>query len=250
MNNFKRILMVSLVILIAVFIFVVFFLSKNFRKNLKEEEILLNDNRPAIDMSTWVPAKDLRPIDKNDYFWGSSKAKLDVIVYEDLSDFYSSQFNETINLIKENFSDKVRIAFRPFISKSFPNSGPSYLLAKCAGEQDKFFEMRELILTKVSEENFSETDFSTYISDLKLDENKANQCLYSKKYAKEIEAYSKESENFGVYGSPTIFVGEEIVPGARKFNDMVSSDGENLLGMENIINKNLSSSNLLSQGNK
>lgn len=250
MNNYKKILMFSLIVLIAIFIFIVFFFSKNFKDGLKEEESMINDNRQAIDMNNWTPSNELRPIDNNDFIWGTKKAKLDVVVYENLSDLYSSQFNETIDLIKENFSDKVRIAFRPFISKSFPSSGPSYLLAKCAGEQNKFFEMRELILDKVADASFSEADFSNYISDLSLNKSEVEQCLNSRKYAKEIEAYSKEAVNFGVYGSPTIFVGEEIVAGARQFKDSLSGDGENLSGMENIINENLASNNLLSKEKK
>lgn len=250
MLNLKKVLAFSLIALVAIFIFVVFFFSKNYTKRLSEEETLLNDNRKAIDMNSWVPAKELRPIDENDFVWGSDKARLDVVVYEDLSDLYSSQFNNTLNLIKEKFSDKVRIAFRPVVNKSFTGSEEAYLLARCAGEQNKFFEMRDLLLNKVESEALSEADFSKYVSDLKLDENKINTCLNSEKYLPEIEAYSKEAENFGVYGSPTIFVGHEIVSGARQFQDVVNSNGESLLGMEAIINRNLEQSNLLSQDKK
>lgn len=247
MLNLKKVLAFSLIVLVAILIFIVFFFSKNYTKHLSEEETLLNDNRKAIDMNSWVPAKELRPIDESDFIWGSNKARLDIVVYEDLSDLYSSQFNDTLNLIKEKFSDKLRIAFRPVVNKSFPGSEETYLLARCAGEQNKFFEMRELLLGKVEDNILSEADFSKYTSDLKLDEAKINTCLSSEKYLPEIEAYSKEAENFGVYGSPTIFVGSEIVSGARQFQDVVNGSGENLLGMETIINRNLEQNNLLSQ---
>lgn len=247
MLNLKKVLAFSLVALVAIFIFIVFFFSKNYTKHLSEEETLLNDNRQALDMNSWVSAKDLRPIDENDFVLGDKKARLDMVIYEDLSDFYSVQFNKTLSLIKEKFSDKLRIAFRPVVNKSFPGSEEAYLLARCAGEQNKFFEMRELLLSKVENETLSEADFSKYAVDLKLDEVKINSCLSSEKYLPEIEAYSKEAENFGVYGSPTIFVGSEIVSGARQFQDVVNGSGESLLGMETIINKNLEQNNLLSQ---
>jgi protein-disulfide isomerase len=247
MLNLKKVLAFSLVVLVAIFIFVVLFFSKNYTKHLSEEETLLNDNRQALDMNSWVPAKDLRPIDENDFVLGDKKARLDMVIYEDLSDFYSVQFNKTLSLIKEKFSDKLRIAFRPVVNKSFPGSEEAYLLARCAGEQNKFFEMRELLLSKVENETLSEADFFKYAVDLKLDEVKINSCLSSEKYLPEIEAYSKEAENFGVYGSPTIFVGSEIVSGARQFQDVVIGSGESLLGMETIINKNLEQNNLLSQ---
>lgn len=251
MINSKKLLAFSLLVLVAVFVFVVFFFSKNYTSHLSEENSLLNDNRQALDMKNWVPAKKLRPVDNNDFVLGAKKPVLDIIVYEDLSDLYSFQFNQTVNLIKENFSDKVRIAFRPVVNKSFPGSADTYLLARCAGEQNKFFEMRDLILSKVEEGALSEADFSKYASDLKLDENKINTCLSSEKYLSEIEAYTKEAENFGVYGSPTIFVGEEIVAGARKFEDAVNGNGESLLGMKNIIERNLlSGDKLISQENK
>lgn len=239
MLNLKKILTFTLVILLLVFFFILFFFSKNYNKYLGEDSALIRDNKAVLDMSSWVATKKLRPIDSNDFVWGSNQASLDIIVYEDLSNFYSAQFNKTLDLIKERFADKLRIAFRPVVNKSFSGSEETYLLAKCAGEQNKFFEMRELLLDKVEKEILAEDDFLQYTKDLALDEKKMMACLSSEKYLPEIRAYSSEAENFGVYGSPTIFVGKEIVSGARHFDDVINGGGEALPGMETIINDNL-----------
>lgn len=243
MKKIIKILSISLVVLIIVLVLVLIFKDKWFNnrtKNISESEQLINDNQVAINNYSTVMIKNLRGIDDSDVIMGKKKASVDIIVYEDLSDSYSVKFNETLDQITETFGDEIRVAFRPYASKMFPLSLPVYSFVDCSKEQGKFFEARDLILDKVKNNQLAEENFSEYGKTLQLDATSLNTCLQKDKYASEIENLSKEGETFGVYGSPTIFVNDELVVGARSFDDVENGSGEKLAGMKSIIEKYLS----------
>lgn len=181
----------------------------------------------------------LRLFDNSDVFLGEKDAEIEIIVYEDLSSYYSAEFNKTIDLIKQDFGDKVVIVFRPYASKMFPLSMTTNLWAQCAMDQGKFFEARSILLEKVEDETLSEEYFSAYAEEVNLDLNSLEQCVKEGRHLAKLEDLRKEAEEFDVYGAPTVFVNKEMVIGARSFEDVISGDGQKLEGMKNIISRNL-----------
>ncbi|HKM40361.1 MAG: DsbA family protein [Patescibacteria group bacterium] len=168
------------------------------------------------------------------------KGDLEIIVYEDLSDFYSFQYNETLKLIREKYSDQLRIVFKPYANKMFKMSYPVHSFVACASEQGKFFSARDLIFSKLETDSLDLNDFLAYGQELELDNDSLNLCLKEERYLNEIEKLFKEALDSGIYGSPSTIVGDEIVLGARSFEDSVNSNGENLPGLKSIIERHLS----------
>ncbi|MDD4819100.1 MAG: thioredoxin domain-containing protein [Candidatus Colwellbacteria bacterium] len=237
MINFKKIFISVLIFLILILLLVIIFTSK-VMNNDKEIDELLEANKELLDVNS-VVASNLRTIDSSDTIIGTLGSKVEIIIYEDLSDFYSVKSNETLTLIKEKFSSDIIIAFRPYVDKSFPLSYPAYSLAECAKEQNKFFEMRKIILEKVNEGQLNENSFSEYAVNLGMDVEAMNKCLADRKYYSKIEALSREAEDFGVYGSPVFFVNKEMVVGARSFDDVINGGGEKLPGLRSIVARHL-----------
>jgi protein-disulfide isomerase len=237
MISFKKIFISTLVLLILIFLAVIIFGSKVMNKN-DEINDLLGENKEIIN-AEFNNVPNLRAIDVTDISVGQLGSRVEIIVYEDLSDFYSTKLNETLTSLKEAFPNDIVLAFRPYVDKSFPLSYPTYSLAECAKEQGKFFEMRKIILEKVSSGELSENNFSEYAVSLNMDVEAMNKCLADRKYFSKIETLTQEAESFGVYGSPVIFVNKEIVVGARSFSDVVNGEGEKLLGLRNIVARHL-----------
>lgn len=237
MKKTKKILMSLLAVIVLIFLVWFLVINKDWMSSNNEGDDLLKRNQDIINLSSGEVI-EVRGVDKSDVVIGKS-GQLEIIVYEDLADLYSVKLDKTLKAVKENFSDEVVIAFRPYVNKMFALSYPAYSLAECAKEQGKFFEARELILEKVAEDNLIEDSFLDYGQVLGLNEDSLNQCLLKDKYIDRIDELSKEAEFFGVYGSPTIFIGEETIIGARDFEDVVNGGGEKLLGMKNIINNKL-----------
>ena len=238
MPNFKKVLFGILVFLILAFIAVVIFGSQIVSKKDDNKDGFINGGDNVADRNiTIIP--NLRGVDNSDVFIGLLGSKVEVIVYEDLSDFYSVKLNESLISLKEVFSEDVVIAFRPYVDKSFPLSYPAYSLAKCAGEQGNFFGMRKLILEKVNNGELNEDDFLNYATSLNLNKDEVGKCLADKKYFSEIERLSKEAEGFGVFGSPVVFINKEMIVGARSFDDVINGGGEKLTGLRNITARHL-----------
>lgn len=238
MDKTKKILLVVLGVLVLVLASVL--LIKNVLDNKNEvSKPSHSDYSAGGEYSGSVFISNLRKIDDSDIVWGDKKAPLSLIVYEDSSDIYSLRFDETLDQVKEVFGDRVLIAFRPYANKMFPLSWPTQFFLACAKEQGKFFEARDFILAQVAENNLILDNFPEYGQSLGLDAETLKACWDKDKYISQIEDLIEEGKNFGVEGSPTIFVGQELILGARPFTDVTNGGGEKLMGMENIIKKHL-----------
>jgi protein-disulfide isomerase len=239
MPNFKKILFGVLFFLIVVFVIVIFFGSRIINNKIKDANEMVNNTSEVVFDSVITTIPNLRGIDNSDIFIGLLESRVEIIVYEDLSDFYSVKLNESLISLKEAFPEDVVIAFRPYTDRSFPLSYPAYSLAKCAGDQGNFFGMRKLILEKVNNGELNEESFLSYAASLNLNQDEINKCLMDRKYFPEIEKLSKEAESFNVFGSPVVFVNKELIVGARSFNDVINGGGEKLLGLRNVVAKYL-----------
>lgn len=238
-KKIKKMLIISLSFLIFILALIIAIKKVEQNKLSNNEVQNIDENQEELDDYNTVIVDNLRNIDDNDVVLGDKEALIDIVIYEDLSDSYSVKFNETLNQINETFGNNVVVAFRPYASKMFPLSLPTYSFVDCAKEQGKFFEARDLVLDKVKNNQLAEENFSEYGETLQLDATSLNSCLQKDKYISEIENLSKEGETFGVYGSPTIFVNNELVVGARSFDDVENSNKEKLAGMKSIIEKYL-----------
>jgi hypothetical protein len=238
MNKTKKILISLSIFALVIVLMWIFFGDKIWPSYNEADDLIKNNQENIVNSSGEV--LEVRGIDNSDIIIG--QGGLEIIIYEDLSDFYSVKFDKTLEAIKENFSDQVTIAFRPYANKMFSLSYPTNSLIECAKEQNKFFETRKLILQKVDEDILNEDDFLSYGEELGLNNETLKLCLLGDKYISEIEESRKEAESFGVYGSPAIFVGKQLIVGARDFEDVINGGGEELLGMKNIINEKLGNS--------
>jgi len=114
---------------------------------------------------------------------------------------------------------KVKLIFRQYPLHA--NSKVASLAAKCAQEQDKFWEYHKILF-----ENYNAItiiDLKKYAVDLNLDLTQFNQCLDSKKYEESIQKDLNDGSGLGVSGTPTFFIGNEeigyeTIVGAQSFS--------------------------------
>ena len=201
-------------------------------------QISLEEMREALNSGNFA-SDDLRKIDGDDIILGSKNAKLQVIVYEDLSSYYSALLDESLSAIRQDFGNEIAIAFRPYADKAFLGAISVNLWSQCANDQGKFFEARDKVFQELREDSFSEEFLPIYSEEIGLDLDILNKCLEDEKYLTRLEYLKGEAENFDVYGAPTTFVDEEMVTGARSVDDVVSSSGEQLEGLRSIVSRHL-----------
>ena len=174
-----------------------------------------------------------------DHFQGDLNAPVKIIVFEDITDQYSAVFNEVLKTVEQNYGDKVAVAFRPFMLTPSALSKDSFAALECAGEQTKFNEFRNLILEKVKGGELDSEGLGGYAESLGLDRAKFDSCLNQGGFQEKVAKVAGEAQKYSVYGTPTIFVNGQIVPGARSFEDVTGSAGEKIEGLKAIIDRQL-----------
>lgn len=96
---------------------------------------------------------DTKPDITGAAFEGNPKAKVVVAEYSDFQCPFCKQWTETsLRQLRSELGDDVALAFLHFpIVQIHPNAGNASLVAICAGEQGKFWEMHDLLFARQSE---------------------------------------------------------------------------------------------------
>ena len=142
------------------------------------------------------------------YQIGRPDAPLTMIEFTDLQCPYCREYaSTTFDQIKKNWIDtgKLRYISRDFPLDFHPFAMQAARAARCAGEQDKFWEMRMSLMRNA---NLLSADYITKTAtDLKLDAKMFTACTASRKYDAEIQAETREGGRIGVEGTPTFVIG-------------------------------------------
>lgn len=244
----KKILIagIILIIVIAVGTALYFFIAKDeamlnhdlSKKENTEEQNLMQANQEAL-AKAQESGSTLRPADETDHIWGDLNAPVKMVVYSDFECPFCYDFHSTTQEIKDEFGDRVAVIFRHYFLSSHSNALLAAQASECAGEQDKFWPMYDKLFEDGRAGNLNMEEFKQDAEDLGLNQAKFNKCLDEEKYRDKILAQKQEGKEAGVIGTPTIFVGNEIYPGAYPFTDFTDSRGREVEGMRSVIERQL-----------
>jgi len=164
------------------------------------------------------------------YYLGEEDAPITMTEYTDYQcTFCQRYFFNTFSQIRDAFiaTGKVRYTVKDLALSFHPKSRPAVYAARCAGEQNEYWEMHEKIFTYQNQWAYADnTDevFSQYASDLGLDMPKFETCYKSgpAKFDKQIEADILEASKQGISGTPSFSINGEIIIGAQPFESFSS----------------------------
>jgi len=154
---------------------------------------------------------------------GDPNAPVVIIEYSEYQCPYCQRYvDETLTQITAKYVEtgKVYYAFKDFPLDFHPNARPAAQAAHCAGEQEAYWEMHDLLFAKRavwSDQGNAKESFVTYAGSLGLDETAFSQCLDSGRYNEIIDANIQEGARFGVRGTPAFFVNVHFISGAQPF---------------------------------
>lgn len=237
-KNLKSILIIIVFVLSIIFLSLVIIKVRN-DKNYLTEQNKLETYAPGAAMAQVYTSASSPSLKNDDKIIGSSKAKIKIFVYEDASSIYSAKLAETLDRIYSENKNDVAIIVRPFISKESQTSNGSALAIECAGDQDKWQEMRTLLFGKAKDESLNLSELGSYVSQLSLDESAFSTCLTNEGKSAKIEGLSSEATSYSVLGAPTMFINNELVIGARPYDDYTDSNGDNIEGLKTLISRQL-----------
>ncbi len=142
---------------------------------------------------------------------GDNNAKVTIIEFADFQCPFCGEWQKTVfpNL-KKNYIDNGKARF-VFMDYAFlgDESIRAAEAARCANEQNKFWEYHDTLYESQKGENegaFADINLKQFAKDLKLDPAKFNECFDSKKYQPDLTEDLNKASSLGVQSTPTVFI--------------------------------------------
>jgi protein-disulfide isomerase len=144
----------------------------------------------------------------NGYSMGKADAPLVFVEYTDFECPFCQRYHlDAFEQVKKEWVDtgKMRYYSRDFPLEFHPNARRAALAARCAGDQGKYWELRNTMIKNADQ--LAADRISTYASTVGLDVKKFEACLGSDFYKPAIDKDIAEGNNAGVTGTPSFVVG-------------------------------------------
>jgi len=179
-------------------------------KELKEINTLLqkmsqqNRANPARQLPTEARVKSA-----GDFSLGSQDAPVTMVEFTDFQCPFCKRFHDVVfPEIKKKYIDNGKLRY---VSRDLPLSFHANALiaanaARCAGEQNSFWQFRDVLFAKAP--NLKEDEILGYAKDLSLDMKQFQVCLASKKFNQDIAKDLNEANAAGLTGTPSFVLGK------------------------------------------
>lgn len=164
------------------------------------------ENKPGKNSAPSVPPPVIRIDGMKSH--GSSDAPVTLLAFTGYECSHCAKFAiETEPIVKREYviPGKVRYVFGDFVFDSQKNGFVAARAAHCAGDQDRFWEMHDLIFS--SQGNAPQANLMSHAQSLNLDTDGFKQCLDDGLHADSIERSMATGKKLGVTGTPTFCIG-------------------------------------------
>jgi protein-disulfide isomerase len=166
-----------------------------------------------------APSGPIQVNEDGDPFLGDENAPVVVVSFEDYQcPFCKRAFDDTFPQLKSEYIDtgKVKFVYRDYPLSFHPDAQKSAEAAECAGDQDKYWEMHDLIFN--NQQSLSVDNLKGYASQLGLDSTTFDGCLDSREKTSEVQNDFSEGQSYGVTGTPTYFINGNKLVGAQHYS--------------------------------
>lgn len=172
---------------------------------------------PVEPVNIPAPNAPVGTTDQGFYFKGNPEAPVTVIEFSDYQCPACANFAETLGpVITRDYVEtgQVQFVFHEFPLSQHVNGPVAAAAARCAGEQDHFWQMHDLIFLRQREWATLSSPASrlvTYAQQLGLDRGEFQECLNSGRYDQAIAAAGQSAVQAGIPATPTFLVNGQQV---------------------------------------
>ncbi len=153
--------------------------------------------------------------------FGSPDAPITLIEFSDFECPYCRSFMPTLEQIKAEYADEVKIIFKQFpLNQIHPKAQKAAEASLCAHEQGKFWETHDLYFAE--QDRLEIADLEEKAGRLGLDTVAFSACLTSGKYVDVVADDTSDGTAVGVNGTPAIFINGRPLPGGAVPFEMVA----------------------------
>ncbi len=150
---------------------------------------------------------------------GSEKALVTITEFSDFHCRYCAHLTQTLNKIMETYPQDLRRVWRHYPLPMHPYSPYAHVASECAHEQGQFWAFHGKIFQDPAAAH-SKEDFERIGESVFLDKVKFQTCYEDEQTKKKIENDVLLGMFKKVASTPTIFINDEMVIGAKSFEDL------------------------------
>jgi protein-disulfide isomerase len=153
---------------------------------------------------------------------GDENAPITLIEFSDFQcSFCASFFANTEMKFRSELIEtgKMKIYWRDFAFLG-PESEAAAQAARCANEQDKFWQYHDLLFLIQDGEGqggFSKGKLKLLANELELNDEQFDQCLDSNRYYDAVREDTRAGRDLNIQGTPTVFINGERIVGAQPY---------------------------------
>ncbi|NIR46172.1 MAG: thioredoxin domain-containing protein [Gemmatimonadetes bacterium] len=150
---------------------------------------------------------------------GPGNAPVTLTEFSDFECPYCRRFFDTLNRLKQEYEDQLRVVYRQYPLSTHPNAYKAAMASLCAHEQREFWAMHDILF--LEQDSLGVEALKRKASRLGLNEEEFASCLESDRYATQIERDVQEADRLGITGTPFVFVNGVAVPGGAAPYDVM-----------------------------
>ncbi len=158
---------------------------------------------------------------------GSEDAPVHIVEFSNFPCPFCGELAGSLDRLHEEYGDKVRIEFRHFPIASQEHGFQAAQAAYCAHEQERFWEMHDLLFANAPQHDADSID--RYARQIGLNGQAFSECLDSERARQRVEQDVEAGRQLGIDGTPTFFVNGQRHQGALSF-EMLEQLVEPVLG--------------------
>jgi protein-disulfide isomerase len=165
------------------------------------------------------------PVNASDHVHGAAHAAVTVVEYGDFECPNCKQAAPAVKMLLEHFKGRIRFAFRHFpLEEVHPHALRAAEAAECAGAQDKFWPMHDLLFD--NQPHLKPPQLRGYAERLQLDMSRYDIEMDDEVYLQRVREHIQSGRGSGVRATPTFFVNgriKDVSFGMRSLFDAVEA---------------------------
>jgi protein-disulfide isomerase len=166
---------------------------------------------------------ELPKITDGDIRLGNKESKVKVVEFSDFQCPYCKNFyTNVIKKLLSGYGDKIDFVYKNLPLSFHPQAENAALAVECANEQRKFEAYSDKLFSV--QDDWGKSDgtqkFKTYAGQLGMNVRQFSSCLDDKKYQDKVKSDLDEANNFGISGTPAIFIGDQFRSGVVSYDEI------------------------------
>jgi len=156
---------------------------------------------------------------------GGKDAPVTIVEFTDFQCPFCQKTEGTLKELQAKYGDKIRLVHMDFPLPFHSHALDAAKAARCANEQDKFWQFRDALFANQSK--LAPADLKATAKTLGLNTTEFDSCFDKAKYESQIKSDQAAGEKAGVDGTPAFFVDGRPLTGAQptpKFEELIDDE--------------------------